>query len=190
LLVTVAVTPRANDFRLLQKGGYVLMFRHAAADVGSDQTGSVVKDWWKSCDSQLARQLNAQGKLDAVNTGKTLRALQIPVKRVLSSEYCRCFTSADLMALGVPTQQLKEITYFVYDEANRYTNSLTLAASQPMDGSNTVVVGHAGFSGSLPATPVLNSLNWGDAAIFQIVSGQPAKYISTLAVKDFTDLAK
>lgn len=188
--LTVVVTARANVFKPLQKGGYVLVFRHAAANVGVDQTNSTVPEWWKSCDSKLARQLNDQGKKDATDIGKALKAMQIPVARLLSSEFCRCYTTADLMALEVPTQQSKDLTLTVYDEPNRYANTMKVANSQPIDAKNTVMVIHAGFSGNVLAVAPLASLEWGDAAVFQIQAGQTVRYVATLQVRDFTDLIK
>jgi len=188
--LTVVVTARANVFKPLQKGGYVLVFRHAAADVGIDQTGSTVPEWWKSCDSKLARQLNDQGKKEAKDIGTVLKTMQIPVARLLSSEFCRCYTTADLMALGVPTQQSKDLTLTVYDEPNRYANTMKVVNGQPLDAKNTVLSIHAGFSGSIPTVAPLSNLQWGDASVFQVQAGQTARYVGTLQVRDFTDLIK
>lgn len=120
--------------------------------------------------------------------GKAFKNLQIPIGRVLSSEFCRCYTTADLMNTGVATQQSKDITYYVYDEPNRYANTVKVASNQPLDTQNTVLVIHGGFSGTLPNPAPLNSLNWGDAAVFQLVTGQTAKYITTIRVNEWTEL--
>ncbi|AEI51812.1 histidine phosphatase family protein [Runella slithyformis] len=189
MVINVITTPRAEVFRPLQKGGYVLVFRHAAADVGVDQAGSAEFNWWQSCDSKLARQLNDQGKKDAVDIGKAFKNVQIPVGKLFSSEYCRCYTTANLMDLGVTVQQAKELTYYVYDEAKRYENTMKLVDSQIIDAKNTVIVGHTGFSGTLPSPAPLSSLNWGDAAVFQLVAGQPARYVATIRVAEWTALA-
>lgn len=189
LVIRVAVTPRADVLRPLQKGGYVLIFRHSAADVGADQFNSTTAEWWKSCNSTLARQLNATGRQEAIDIGQTLRNLQIPVGRVISSEFCRCFTTADLINMGVPTQQSKDLTYYVYDEANRYTSTMRVAQNQPIDTQNSLLVIHAGF-GVQPTPAPLATLNWSDAAVFQLVQGQAPRYISTVFVKEWRDLAK
>lgn len=188
IVVKIVVSSRADVLKPLQKGAYTLVFRHAAADVGSDQLSSTTAEWWKSCDSKLARQLNDQGKKDAPMIGKAFKNLQIPIGRVLSSEFCRCYTTADLMNTGVATQQSKDITYYVYDEPNRYANTVKVASNQPLDTQNTVLVIHGGFSGTLPNPAPLNSLNWGDAAVFQLVTGQTAKYITTIRVNEWTEL--
>lgn len=189
IVINVITTPRAEVLRPLQKGGYVLVFRHAAADVGSDQTNSTEANWWKSCDSKLARQLNDQGKKDAVDIGKAFKNVQIPVGKLFTSEFCRCYTTANLMDLGMTAQQFKELTFYVYEEAKRYENTMKLVDSQSIDAKNAVIVGHTGFTGTLPSPAPLSSLNWGDAAVFQLVAGQPARYVATIRVAEWTELA-
>jgi phosphohistidine phosphatase SixA len=189
LVIKVVVSSRADVLKPLQKGGYALVFRHAAADVGSDQLGSTTPEWWKSCDSKLARQLNDQGKKDATEIGKAFKNLQIPVGRVFASEYCRCYTTADLMNFGMTTTQSKDLTYYVYDESNRYANTMKLAAAQPIDAQNSVLVIHAGFS-AVPSPAPLNSLAWGDAAVFKLAAGQTATYVTTIKVTEWTELGK
>ncbi|GAB4029375.1 histidine phosphatase family protein [Spirosoma jeollabukense] len=190
LVLSIAVTPSAALFQLLRSGNNVLIFRHAAADVGSDQTASAVPDWWKSCDSKLARQLNNQGVQDAANIGKTIKRLDIPIGRMLSSEFCRAFTTASQMATGLAIQQTNELTLTVYDEANRCDNTLKLAASQPRDTKNTIFVTHTGIRVQQPDCDLLNKLQWGDAALFTINENKTTMYAGTIPVKDWTDLAQ
>ena len=203
LNITLVVTPQAEIFKALRKGGHVLVFRHAAANVGSDRYAAVALDsiakkrlatrdsaWYKSCSDTLARQLNDQGKLDAQNIGKMLKFGQIPVSRLFSSEFCRCFTTANLMNLGVTTVQNRNLTYWINNEDNRLVNVMKLANSQPIDTNNTILIGHAGLTGKDPLVTTLNSLEWGDVAIFKLKSGQSSDYVTTIKVKDFTDLVK
>lgn len=187
LVIKVIVSSRADVLKPLQKGGYALVFRHAAADVGSDLLNAGTGEWWKSCDSKLARQLNDQGKKEATEIGKALRNLEIPIGRMLSSEYCRCYTTADLMGFSLPTQQAKDLTYYVYDEPNRYANTMKLTSAQPIDAQNSVLVIHAGFS-VVPSPAPLSSLAWGDAAIFKLATGQTATYVATIKVTEWTEL--
>lgn len=160
---------------VLRGGGYVIHWRHASADVCTDNLGlgtaanPIVPDWWKSCDANCAttataRQLNDEGRDESVRIGQAFDILRLPVGRVLSSEYCRNVETAQLMDFGPPIEELPAITFFVYDEANRCANSYDLLAEVPAAGSNTAIIGHAGF----PSTcPVLSSLAWGEAAIFK-----------------------
>lgn len=171
-------------------GGYNLIWRHASADVCSDNTGlgtaanTTYPDWWKRCDSfcpmgqtptATARQLNATGLMESDAIGKSLAARGVPFGRLLTSEFCRNFTTAELMNL-VPKANIehnKEITYFVYDEANRCTNSMALLAVEPPAGANTGLIGHAGF-----VCPTLDNLAWAEAAIYKPNGAGGSTYIT------------
>lgn len=190
LLLNIAVTPSAALFNRLRTGNNILIFRHAAADVGEDQPQSAVPNWWKSCDSKLARQLNNQGLNDAANTGKTLRLLDVPIGRVISSEFCRAFTTAEQLATGLSVQQVKELTLTVYDEPNRCNNTLTLAANQPRDGKNAIFITHAALNVNQPDCTLLNKLQWGDAAVFTLNETKTISYVGTVPVKAWTELVK
>ena len=190
LLLNIAVTPSAALFKSLQAGNHVIVFRHAAADVGSDQPQSTTPEWWKSCDAKLARQLNQQGMTDATKTGKTIKLLELPIGRVTSSEFCRCFTSAEQMATGLPVQRANELTLTVYDEPKRCDNMLKLAATQPRDGKNSLFVIHAGITVTQPDCTILNNLQWGDAAIFTLNADKTSSFAGKIPVKDWTDLTK
>lgn len=161
--------------QVLRVGGYTLHWRHAAADVCSDNLGlgtaatTMTPDWWKSCDANCgttatARQMNATGVTQATTIGAEFDRLAIPVGRVISSEFCRNFKTAELMDFGPTIELRQDITYFVYDESSRCDASYDLIDAAPAAGTNTAIIGHAGFS---PSCPVLSALEWGEAAIFK-----------------------
>lgn len=164
--------------QVLRVGGYTLHWRHAAADVCSDQlqlgtaATTIAPDWWKSCDAMCgtatARQMNATGVTQSTTIGTQFDRLEIPVGRVISSEFCRNFTTAELMDFGPMIELRQDITYFVYDEANRCNASYDLIDEAPAAGTNTAIIGHAGFS---PSCPILGALAWGEAAIFKPAPG-------------------
>jgi phosphohistidine phosphatase SixA len=187
----IIVMKLADLFNQMKKGGYIMSFRHAAASVGSDQTASKVTDWWKSCESTLARQITLPiGKNQSDSTGRVIKFLKIPVDTTLTSEFCRCKQTTEYMNLGVPNKTVKELTFSVYDEGNRYENTMKLFANRPIGTKNYIAVGHAGYS-KTPTPAPLASLEWGDCAVFQQVAvGTEPKYIQTIKVKEWTELAK
>jgi phosphohistidine phosphatase SixA len=156
----------------LVAGGYVLHWRHASADVCSDRTDygtagtTAYPDWWKSCDSNCAtataRQLNNTGRTESTSIGNSFATLGITVGRVLSSEFCRNMETAQLMNFGPAIEQTQDLTYFVYDEANRCSDTFVLLGEVPAAGTNTALIGHAGNSCS-----PLSALAWGEAAIYK-----------------------
>lgn len=174
-----AATLTPTISQCLVGGGYNLIWRHASADVCADQTGlgpaanTTYPDWWKRCDNfcpmgqmatATARQLNTTGTMEAMAIGTSLKQKGIPFTRMVTSEFCRNVTTAQLMDL-VPVanlEQKQEVTYYVYDEANRCNNSMAIAATEPLGDGNTGVIGHAGF-----VCTTLDSLAWAEAAIYK-----------------------
>jgi phosphohistidine phosphatase SixA len=188
---SVIVLKDADLFKDIKKGGYIFSFRHAAASVGSDQTSSKVPEWWKSCESTMARQITLPiGKNQSDSTGKVIKFLKIPVDTTITSEFCRCKQTTEYFNLGVPNKTIKDLTFFVYDETNRYESTMKYFASRPITTKNYIVVGHAGY-GKTPTPAPLATLEWGDAAIFKQISiGTEPKFIKTIRVKEWTNLAK
>jgi len=143
--------------QVLRAGGYVLYFRHATASVCLDNTSlgyasvTTSPNWWKSCDANCgtatARQLSPEAVIEAPTVGDFLRGQQVPFGRVVSSEFCRCFTTAELMNLGPTIEHSPLVTFFVYDDvADRCTNSQALIATVPTAGTNTAILTHVGIT--------------------------------------------
>jgi hypothetical protein len=171
----------------LRGGGYTLSWRHASADVCSDRTSlcpaspppgqtcaqavasTTAADWWKTCladpptCSTNARQLNpvsAPNETAAVNGWFTTNG--VTVGRVLTSEFCRCFTTAQQFAFGPTLEYSADLTFFVYEESLRCAKTMALLNQAPAQGTNTAMVTHAGFT-----CPNLDGLAWSEAAIYK-----------------------
>src|SRR5437762_12788806 len=69
---------------LMRGGGHILYVRHAATDFA--QNDSQMKSF-EDCAAQ--RNLVDKGRDDARKIGVAVRALRIPIGRVLSSPFCR-----------------------------------------------------------------------------------------------------
>lgn len=191
IIRTVIVTPLAGLFNDLRNGGYVLSFRHALANTGGDQLSSPIPNWWRSCESTIARQLDVPaGRVQAEKTGKALKLLKIPVGKIISSEYCRCLQTVQFMNLGVGIETSRFLTYYVYDEANRYTDTFSLVRQQPISRQNIIFSTHVGFSFIPPtANRILANLNMGDAAVFRLrPNGAEPTVVQILTSADLTGL--
>lgn len=184
VLPTATITNTPALLAMLKQGGLVIHWRHSAATVCQDclaagkADNTTIPNWWKSCEATCpatpaecttaglatARQLDATGVMEATTVGEFFDEQEIPIGRVLSSEYCRCFGTAELMDFGPAIEQRSEITYAVYDEDNRCANSMALIAEVPSAGTNTAIIGHAGFGNTCP---ILSELAWSEAAIFK-----------------------
>jgi phosphohistidine phosphatase SixA len=73
---------------------YVLLLRHALAPGTGDPASFALND----CATQ--RNLSAEGRAQAQHIGQSLRDRGVTVRQVLSSQWCRCLETAELMAVG------------------------------------------------------------------------------------------
>ena len=94
-----------------QGRGYVILFRHALAPGTGDPPNFRLGD----CSTQ--RNLSAAGRQQATRLGELLRQQNIVVSRVLSSQWCRCLETAELMDIGV-VEPFPVLNSFFQDRSN------------------------------------------------------------------------
>ena len=98
--VAAAVAPAAfatgaeDLWAALRGGGHVALMRHAPAPGTGDPAGFRLGD----CSTQ--RNLDAAGREHARRAGEVFRANGVSGVVALSSQWCRCLETAELMALG------------------------------------------------------------------------------------------
>jgi phosphohistidine phosphatase SixA len=127
----------------LRQGGFVIYFRHGETGRSGADPNPVMGD----CSTQ--RNLNDVGRAQVRRLGEDLRALRIPVGKVLSSEFCRCWQHAEAMfGKGgyTVTDKLSLPKSFpaVTDADRRKSNDhlRALLSEKPAGGTNTVLVSH------------------------------------------------
>jgi phosphohistidine phosphatase SixA len=97
LLLTAIGAGKADEAGLaaLKTGGHVLMVRHGLTTPGAgDPLGFKLED----CKTQ--RNLIEEGREESRKLGRLLRERKIEIGRVLSSEWCRCIETAELIGAG------------------------------------------------------------------------------------------
>lgn len=129
----------------LRAGGYNIYFRHAATDWSLQDQVSKADDW-TSCDPEKMRQLAPEGRQTARRVGEAMRALRIPVGRVLASPYCRTVETARLLELG-PVSTTTDVMNMRAAEFFGGRSAVAARARQrlsmaPEAGTNTVLVAH------------------------------------------------
>jgi phosphohistidine phosphatase SixA len=93
-LAGTAATDEAG-MAALKSGGHVLMVRHGLTTPGAgDPLGFKLED----CKTQ--RILIEEGREESRRLGRLLREQKIEIGRVLSSEWCRCIETAELIGAG------------------------------------------------------------------------------------------
>jgi broad specificity phosphatase PhoE len=98
LLATSSSAQAQNDWSALQSGSIVL-FRHAIAPGTGDPANFRLND----CPTQ--RNLDDAGRTQARRIGEQFRSRNIPVVRVLTSQWCRCRETAQLAFPGLPQDE-------------------------------------------------------------------------------------
>ena len=97
VLALMSVTVMASELAdKLKLPNYALLMRHALAPGTGDPAGYTLAN----CASQ--RNLDEQGRQQALRTGQWLQRQGIQHAMVLSSPWCRCKDTALLLGLGVP----------------------------------------------------------------------------------------
>jgi len=141
LMLAFAAGPAAADpalWSLLQRGGQVVLIRHAQTDPGvGDPPGMVLAD----CATQ--RNLSAAGRADAAQLGAAFRAQRVPVGQLLSSPWCRCLETARLAFERAPETSPALGNLFGRDDpqGRQVAQFKALVTRLPVDG-NRVLVSH------------------------------------------------
>ncbi|MEM9542735.1 MAG: histidine phosphatase family protein [Cyanobacteria bacterium P01_E01_bin.42] len=89
-----------------KEGHYFVVMRHALAPGTGDPANFQVDD----CSTQ--RNLSAEGREQARRTGEAFKSRGIVADRVLSSQWCRCLETAELLDIGEVEEFLPLNSFF------------------------------------------------------------------------------
>ena len=173
----------------LKAGGYNIYFRHVATDWSQSDDVREAGDWL-SCDPARIRQLSAAGRETARALGAAIRALGIPVGRVLASPYCRTVETARLMDLGMvqtttDVMNLRVAEYFDGRAAIAQRARERLATAPPA-GSNTIVVAHGNVAGLAAGI----HLREGEGAVLKPLGNTDFVHVGSLTPEEWSRLAR
>src|SRR5580765_5241150 len=125
----------------LQKGGYVIVFRHGATHRDQADTDPLNLD-----NVEKQRQLNDGGRAVAKQVGESMKKLGIPLGKVYTSRFNRAVETGKLISGGdvIQSADLTEGGLVVTPiENDRRTEALRkLAGTAPEPGTNTLIVSH------------------------------------------------
>ena len=97
----------------LKKGGKLIFIRHAYAPGGGDPENFDINN----CDTQ--RNLSKEGRDQAKKIGNFFKENEIPIKLVISSEWCRCKETALIAFKNYQTENFLNSFYSAKFEKNR-----------------------------------------------------------------------
>jgi broad specificity phosphatase PhoE len=168
----------------LQRGGYLIYFRHGATD--PSQTDSDPNNL-ANCATQ--RNLTDQGRAQARAIGEALKALDIPVNQVLTSEYCRAKEYAQL-SVGSGEVEPSLVLPDPLPAEVRQANTAAfqrLLATPPPPGANVVFVSH---SPNIRDAAGVDLPVEGEAAILQPNPGTPPTPVARILPDEWPALAQ
>ncbi|MSO68222.1 MAG: histidine phosphatase family protein [Pseudolabrys sp.] len=90
-----AADERARTWAALRGDGHVALIRHASAPGAPGDP-----DGFRPDDCKTQRNLSENGRAEASALGERFRAQQVKVGKVISSQWCRCRQTAELMDIG------------------------------------------------------------------------------------------
>ena len=168
-------------WRRLQKGGYVVLMRHAVTVPGiGDPPG------FKLADCSTQRNLSEEGRRDARQIGAAFRGKSIPIASVLSSRWCRCIDTAKLAFDRVEPAPMLD-SMFIDDAAARRSKlaALRTRLAAFRNGGNLVLVTNDVNIRAL----IDRYVNQGDMVVATIEAGGALKALGVLKPADLRKLA-
>ena len=137
-LAFMALTAMGSELAdKLKLPNHAWLMRHALAPGTGDPAGYSLNE----CSTQ--RNLDGQGKLQATRTGQWLQSQGIQKAMVLSSPWCRCKDTANLLGYGQPEVEPAIGSFFeASQEAADYTQRLQkrLAQLGPTKGDKALIL--------------------------------------------------
>lgn len=143
--------------------GPVVMLRHALAPGGGDPANFDIND----CSTQ--RNLSEQGRLQARKLGERFLASGFQPARVLTSPWCRCRETAELMAIGKVTDEPGLASFFQNHADRQATLTRLQRVFETVDGLTlmvthfvviSAVTGHAVGSGEGVVYDPVSKKSW------------------------------
>jgi broad specificity phosphatase PhoE len=158
----------------LRQGGHVALMRHAAAPGGAgDPPGFRLDD----CSTQ--RNLSAQGRAEAVAAGERLKRDGVAFSRILSSPWCRCRETGELLAMGpVGTEEAFSNAFVLVDKREALTQRAREVIARWNRNGTLLVVTHganiAALSGINPAEGEIVVFAPQDSGALKLIGRLPA----------------
>jgi phosphohistidine phosphatase SixA len=163
----------------LNRGGYVLYFRHTATDFSANDDAMTS---FEDCAKQ--RNLTETGRTQAREIGKQIARLKIPVGEVIASPYCRTRETAQLIFGRARVSN--DVRGGPSGDRARYAG-LEKLLSEPVSptGTNRVIVSHGNPFAAVAGTPYLAE---GQAAVVEPLGDKGFRIVARIAWSDWSNL--
>jgi phosphohistidine phosphatase SixA len=169
----------------LQRGGYVLVVRHASSPRQAPDKQTANAD-----NVNLERQLDEHGRATAVSMGKALRDLEIPIGDVFVSPTYRALETVRLAQLRNPRPQaeLGDGGQSMRGVAAAQSAWLKEKVKQLPRGTNTILVTHLpNMSGAFPEST--SGLEDGETLVFGSDGSGGSAMVARIKIEEWPGLA-
>ena len=187
LLLTVpagAQTLSGNDLvKALQKGGYVVLMRHASSPMQVPDKATANPD-----NTTPERQLDAEGRATSTAMGKAIHDLKIPIGQVFTSPTYRARETVKYAQLGtpMPVPELGDNGRSMQGGTEAQAQWLRKKVTEFPSGTNTVLVTH--FPNIRGAFPDLAMVADGEAVIWGPDGKGGAKILGRIKIEEWPGL--
>ena len=189
MLAVVATGPAqtltgATLVEALQRGGYVIVMRHASSPMELPTRDTANADNYRD-----ERQLDERGRTAATEMGKALRELKIPIGEVLSSPTYRALETIKFAELGeartIP--ELGENGRSMQGTSNVQSEWLRHRVTEFPKGTNTLLVTHnPNLTAAFPQDAV--GIADGEALVFGSDGKGGATLVARIKIEDWPKL--
>ncbi|WP_373496318.1 hypothetical protein [Aquiflexum sp.] len=160
--------------------GIALVLRHTDARTGDDIVDSPLPEWWKSCDPQVARQMDENGRRNGKKIGDAIKKLQIPIGIALSSEFCRAVQTIEAMELNHPI-----ITDSRLNHENANPNELMFEdvfdiIKENQTAGFQLLVGHFNILTGNPHRDLFRPFNMSDGFLMKVNSQGQLEFVGSV----------
>jgi hypothetical protein len=164
----------------LQRGGYVLYFRHTSTDFGQNDDGMTSFD-----DCAKQRNLTDAGRAEARAIGAAIARLKIPVGEVLASPYCRTLETGRLIFGHATATQAVRGGPAAPDDPDRYSALKKLLSTPVTAGVNLVIASHGNPFRAVTGTSYLAE---GEAAVIEPLGAQGFRIVARITKDGWASL--
>jgi phosphohistidine phosphatase SixA len=160
--------------------GFALVLRHVDARIGEDKVDSALPEWWKSCDPEVARQLNDNGRRNGKKIGEAIKKLQIPIGIAISSEFCRAVQTIEAMELDLEIETDSRLNH---ENANpndpMFEDVFDIIRENQSEGVQ-LLVGHYNMLASNPHRNFFRPFNMSDGFLMKVNSQGELEFVGSV----------
>jgi DNA-binding beta-propeller fold protein YncE len=174
-----AASPTPRLVEQLQRGGLVLVVRHAATDQSKQDEVPV-----DLTDCSTQRMLSAEGRAQARAVARAVKRLRLPIGTVLTSRFCRTRETARL-AFGRGTVEPALLNTITSEHDTAWRRQIQAArrlfGTRPAPGALTVLVTHG-----VVVTDVTGlTLEEGETLVFRPLGNGRVRLVGRIAADDW-----